>query len=42
LTQMGLIGAALRLPLVELTPAHHETVRRALRVAGISLKDQAA
>ena len=42
LTQMGLIGAALRLPLVELTPAHHETVRRALRVAGISLTDQAA
>ena len=42
LTQMGLIGAALRLPLVELTPAHHETVRRALRAAGVSLKDQAA
>ena len=42
LTQMGLIGAALRLPLVELTPAHHETVRRALRAAGIALKDQAA
>lgn len=40
--KLGLIGAAIRLPLVELTPANHETVLRAMRSAGIELKDQAA
>ena len=42
LAQMGLMGSALRLPLVELSLSHHEIVRQALRAAGISLKDQAA
>jgi len=40
--RMGLIGHALRLPLVELAPAHQETVLRAVRAAGITLEDQAA
>jgi 4-hydroxy-tetrahydrodipicolinate synthase len=40
--RMGLIGNAIRLPLVELSPAHHETVLRAMRAAGIRLEDQAA
>ncbi len=40
--RMGLIGPALRLPLVELSAAHHDTIRRALSAAGIELKDQAA
>jgi 4-hydroxy-tetrahydrodipicolinate synthase len=40
--KMGLIGATIRLPLVELTPENHETVLRAMRSAGIELKDQAA
>jgi 4-hydroxy-tetrahydrodipicolinate synthase len=40
--RMGLIGGAIRLPLVELAPAHHETVLRAMRAAGVELKDQAA
>jgi 4-hydroxy-tetrahydrodipicolinate synthase len=40
--QLGLIGGTLRLPLVELTPAHYDTVRRAMRAAGIEMKDQAA
>ena len=34
LAAMGLIANALRLPLVPLSPHHHETVRDALRVAG--------
>jgi hypothetical protein len=34
LSAMGLIENALRLPLVPLSPHHHETVRDALRVAG--------
>ncbi len=40
--RMGLIGSALRLPLVELSPVHEETILRAMRSAGIELKDQAA
>jgi 4-hydroxy-tetrahydrodipicolinate synthase len=40
--QLGLIGTTLRLPLVDLTPAHGDTVRRAMRAAGIEFKDQAA
>lgn len=34
LAQMGRIGAGIRLPLVPLDAAHHETVRGALRAAG--------
>jgi 4-hydroxy-tetrahydrodipicolinate synthase len=41
-SRLGLIGGTLRLPLVELQPAHHETVRRAMQAAGIEAKDQAA
>jgi 4-hydroxy-tetrahydrodipicolinate synthase len=40
--RMGLIGNAIRLPLVELSPMHEETVLRAMRAAGIILEDQAA
>jgi 4-hydroxy-tetrahydrodipicolinate synthase len=40
--RMGLIGNAIRLPLVELTPAHQDTVLRAMRTAGVTLEDQAA
>ncbi len=40
--QLGLIGATLRLPLVDLTPAHHDTIRRAMQAAGIDMKDKAA
>jgi len=40
--RMGLIGRAIRLPLVELASAHHETVLRAMRAAGVTLEDQAA
>jgi 4-hydroxy-tetrahydrodipicolinate synthase len=40
--RMGLIGNAIRLPLVELSPAHQETVLRAMRAAGITLEDRAA
>lgn len=40
--RMGLIGNAIRLPLVELSPAHQETVLRAMRTAGITLENQAA
>ena len=40
--RMGLMGNAIRLPLVELSTAHHETVLHAMRAAGVSLKDQAA
>jgi 4-hydroxy-tetrahydrodipicolinate synthase len=40
--RMGLVGNAIRLPLVELAPAHQETVLRAMRAAGIKLEDQAA
>ncbi len=41
-SRMGLIGGAIRLPLVELSPAHHDTVLRAMQAAGVTLKDQAA
>ncbi len=40
--RMGLIGNAIRLPLVELSAAHHDTVLRAMRTAGVILEDQAA
>jgi 4-hydroxy-tetrahydrodipicolinate synthase len=40
--RMGLIGNAIRLPLVALSSAHEETVLRAMRAAGIILEDQAA
>jgi 4-hydroxy-tetrahydrodipicolinate synthase len=40
--RLGLIGKAIRLPLVELSPAHQDTVLRAMRAAGIKLEDQAA
>lgn len=40
--RMGLIGSAIRLPLIELSPAHQDTVLRAMRTAGVTLKDQAA
>ncbi len=40
--RMGLIGNAIRLPLVELAAAHHETLLRAMQAAGVILEDQAA
>jgi 4-hydroxy-tetrahydrodipicolinate synthase len=40
--RMGLIGNAIRLPLVDLSPAHHDTVVRAMRAAGITLEERAA
>jgi len=40
--RMGLIGNAIRLPLVELSLAYQETVLRAMRAAGITLEDRAA
>jgi 4-hydroxy-tetrahydrodipicolinate synthase len=40
--RMGLIGNAIRLPLVELAPVHQEIVLRAMRAAGVAFKDQAA
>ena len=40
--RMGLIGNAIRLPLVELSPAHHELILRAMRAAGVRLEDRAA
>jgi 4-hydroxy-tetrahydrodipicolinate synthase len=40
--RMGIIGNAIRLPLVELAAAHHETVLRAMRAAGVTLEEQAA
>jgi 4-hydroxy-tetrahydrodipicolinate synthase len=40
--RMGLMGNTLRLPLVELSSAHQETVLRAMRAAGVNLEDQAA
>ncbi len=36
LAEMGRVGGALRLPLTPLSPQHHETVRRAMREAGIA------
>ena len=40
--RMGLIGNAIRLPLVELSAAHQDTVLRAMQAAGVILEDQAA
>jgi 4-hydroxy-tetrahydrodipicolinate synthase len=40
--RMGLIGNAIRLPLVELSAVHHDAVRRAMQTAGVTLEDQAA
>ncbi len=40
--RLGLIGNAIRLPLVELSPAHHDTIVRAMRAAGITLEERAA
>jgi len=40
--RMGLIGNAIRLPLVELAAVHQETVLRAMRAAGVALEVQAA
>jgi 4-hydroxy-tetrahydrodipicolinate synthase len=40
--RLGLSGATLRLPLVELSAPHHDTILRAMRAAGIELKDRAA
>jgi 4-hydroxy-tetrahydrodipicolinate synthase len=42
MARMGMIGNAIRLPLVELAAAHHEAVLRAMRAAGVTLEDQAA
>jgi 4-hydroxy-tetrahydrodipicolinate synthase len=38
LAEMGMIPSGMRLPLVELSAQYHDTVRGALREAGISLK----
>jgi 4-hydroxy-tetrahydrodipicolinate synthase len=40
--RMGLMGNAIRLPLVELSAAHQDTVLRAMQAAGVILEDQAA
>lgn len=40
--RMGLIGRAIRLPLVEMSGVHQETVLRAMRAAGVATEDQAA
>src|ERR1700722_625487 len=40
--RMGLIGNAIRLPLVELSTAHQDTVLRAMQAAGVTFEDQAA
>ncbi|MBS0613117.1 MAG: 4-hydroxy-tetrahydrodipicolinate synthase [Proteobacteria bacterium] len=42
LAQMGLIGNAIRLPLVELSAAHRDTVRRAMQIAELKLEGRAA
>jgi len=41
-SRLGLIGASMRLPLVELSAPHQDTILHAMRAAGIELKDQAA
>jgi 4-hydroxy-tetrahydrodipicolinate synthase len=41
-SRMGLVGNAIRLPLVELQAAHQDTVLRAMQAAGVTLEDQAA
>lgn len=40
--RMGLMGNAIRLPLVELSAAHQDSVLRAMQAAGVILEDQAA
>ena len=40
--RMGLIGNAIRLPLVELASGHQDVVLRAMRAAGVKLEDRAA
>ena len=40
--RMGLMGNAIRLPLVELSAAHQDTVLSAMQAAGVILEDQAA
>src|SRR4030081_2512429 len=40
--RMGLIGNAIRLPLVELPAAHQDAVLRAMQAAGVTFEDQAA
>ena len=40
--RMGLIGSAIRLPLVDLAPVHQEAVLRAMRAAGVTLEERAA
>jgi 4-hydroxy-tetrahydrodipicolinate synthase len=40
--RMGLIGNTIRLPLVELSTAHRDTVVRAMQAAGVIIEDQAA
>jgi 4-hydroxy-tetrahydrodipicolinate synthase len=40
--RMGLIGNAIRLPLVELSAVHHDLVLRAMQAAGVIFEDQAA
>ena len=40
--RMGLMGNAIRLPLVELSAAHQDTVLHAMQAAGVILEDQAA
>jgi 4-hydroxy-tetrahydrodipicolinate synthase len=42
MARMGLIGNAIRLPLVELSAAHQDAVLRAMRAAGVTIEDQAA
>src|SRR5580704_15738913 len=38
--RLGLMGNTLRLPLVELSAVHEETVLRAMRAAGVALEDK--
>ena len=40
--RLGLIGNAIRLPLVELSAAHRDTVLRAMQTAGVTFEDRAA
>jgi len=40
--RMGLIGNAIRLPLVELSAVHQDTVLRAMQAAGVNIEDKAA
>jgi len=40
--RMGLMGNAIRLPLVELSAVHQDSVLRAMRAAGVEIEDQAA